>query len=254
MTLEAHLNRAFEHLISDNVNSTVSIDQLIESMDLTLLKEMPSDEELNHIRQLAQSYPVAALCIYAHHLDRFYLPAGFNFATVVNFPQGNNDLDTCIKEIDKAFKLGVKEIDYVLPHPMYLMGNKHEALSQCDAIAKSCKKYGLTLKIIMETGAFSDLLSIYQLSVELIEIGCDFLKTSTGKIAQGASLSAAFAILSAIKDSGKKCGIKISGGIKTPHQARSYASLAELIMNKKIHKDWFRLGASSLLDELLTSK
>nr|WP_284498346.1 deoxyribose-phosphate aldolase [Legionella maioricensis] len=250
--METHLNRAFEHLISDDVNSAISIDQLIESMDLTLLKENPSDEELNHIKQLAQGYPIAALCVYAHHLNQFYLPAGFNFATVVNFPQGNNKLDACINEIDQAFKLRVKEIDYVLPYQMYLAGNKHEALNQCDAIAKSCKKYGLTLKIIIETGAFPDIQSIYQLSNELIKIGCDFLKTSTGKIAHGASLSAAFAILSAIKDSGKKCGIKISGGIKTPQQALSYASLAELIINKKISKDWFRLGASSLLDELLT--
>ncbi|BCA95573.1 deoxyribose-phosphate aldolase [Legionella antarctica] len=254
MTLEAHLNSVLEHLIADAVSSGISIDQLIQSMDLTLLKDNPSDEELENINQLAKNHPVASLCVYANHLYKFNLPSGFNFATVVNFPHGNNDLNSCIKEIDQSLILGVKEIDYVFPYQMYLADNKHEALNQCRAIAQSCKQYGLTLKIIMETGAFSDIGSIYQLSVKLIDMGCAFLKTSTGKIAQGASLSAVFAILSAIKDSEKKCGVKISGGIKTPKQAREYAYLAELVLNKKINKDWFRLGASSLLDEFLKSR
>ena len=96
--------------------------------------------------------------------------------------------------------------------------------------------------------------TIYQLCIELLTSQCDFLKTSTGKIPQGASLPAVFAILSAIKDSGKTCGIKISGGIKNPQQARNFAYLAELIMQKKISKDWFRIGASNLLGELLNNE
>ena len=81
-----------------------------------------------------------------------------------------------------------------------------------------------------------------------------FLKTCTGKIPQGASLSALFTMLSAIKDSGKTCGIKVSGGVKTPRQAFNYAKLAELMMAKKIDKSWFRIGASSLLNELLKQR
>jgi len=93
--------------------------------------------------------------------------------------------------------------------------------------------------------------SIYQVSRELIETGCNFLKTSTGKIPKGASIHAAFSILSAIRDAGTKTGIKLSGGVKTPTEARQYALLAELMMGRKIKNDWFRIGASSLLDALL---
>ena len=93
--------------------------------------------------------------------------------------------------------------------------------------------------------------SIYQVSRELLAIGCDFLKTSTGKISQGASLSAVFAILSAIKDARTHCGVKISGGVKASQQALKYAWLAELVMEEKINKDLFRIGASSLLEELV---
>lgn len=109
----------------------------------------------------------------------------------------------------------------------------------------------MSLKIILETGALPDIKTIYDLSRDVLSIGCDFLKTSTGKIDKGASLPALLSILTAIKDSNKKCGVKVSGGIKVPQQAHQYAYLAELIMARKIENDWFRIGASSLLEELV---
>ncbi len=92
------------------------------------------------------------------------------------------------------------------------------------------------------------------LSSEIIALGGRFLKTSTGKTPQGATLAAVFAIVSAVMDStyASSCGIKVSGGIKTPLQAQQYAQLAELLMGKAIHKDWFRIGASTLLEKLLS--
>lgn len=253
MTLESapHLNRVFEHLTINSSSSSINTDQLIQSIDLTLLKENSTDDELSQLNHLAQTNQVAAVCVFAQHLHHFNPAARFNLATVVNFPAGTDDVVTCLEDIDQAVTLGVKEIDYVLPYQMYLRDNKQQALNQCHVIAEHCKKHGLILKIILETGAFPEIQSIYQVSTELLTIGCDFLKTSTGKMTQGASLSAAFAMLSAIKASGKRCGVKISGGIKTPQQAQSYAYLAELMMGKKINKDWFRIGASSLIYELL---
>jgi deoxyribose-phosphate aldolase len=131
-----------------------------------------------------------------------------------------------------------------------LDGGKDDALTQCKAVIDLCKQEKRTLKIILETGAFSELQSIYEVSNQLIELGSIFLKTSTGKTPQGASLPAVFTILTAIKDSKAQCGIKISGGVKTPTQAINYAKLAELVLAKPIDKSWFRIGASSLLAEL----
>lgn len=251
MSLETHFNSVFEILISSNPSSNITPDQLIQSIDLTLLDEDPSLEALTKLSDLAQANEVAAVCVFAKNLHYFNLQPRFNLATVVNFPQGNDKVSVCLNDITHAVSLGANEIDYVLPYQMYLRDNKQEALNQCNAVAEACKKQGVTLKIILETGVFPDIQSIYQVSTDLLSIGCDFLKTSTGTIAQGASLSAVFAILSAIKDSGKECGVKVSGGVKTSQQARNYACLAELIMGKKISTDWFRIGASRLLEELL---
>jgi deoxyribose-phosphate aldolase len=204
------------------------------------------------MRDLANQYPIAAICVYPQHLNHFEGLTNVNLATVINFPYGNEELLTCLAAIDQAVSAGAHEIDYVLAYEDYINGNKQKALNQCDVILQSCKKQNLTLKVILETGAFPDMDSIYQLSSELIELGVMFLKTSTGKIAIGATFSAAFAMLTAIYDSPQReCGIKLSGGIKTKTQAQQYANLAELTLNKDIHPSWFRIGASSLLTQLI---
>lgn len=252
MTIETQLNFFFDHVLKDK--SPLPTAELIRCMDLTLLNEGVSKEELSHFDSLAHNNPIAAVCVYSQYFNQLKKSSHFNWATVINFPYGNHDLSTCINEIEIAMEFNVKEIDYVFPYQAYLAGEKDKALNHCRAIVDYCKNHELTLKIILETGAFPDIQSIYHLSSQLLITGCDFLKTSTGKIAQGASLSSVFAILSAIKDVNSLCGIKVSGGLKTPHQAQIYACLAEAMMDKKISKDWFRLGASTLLEELLKIK
>ncbi len=255
MSIETHLNNILEHFLFTEARPVeITAVQLIHTIDLTILKENATEYELSHVNQLAQAHPVAAVCIYSHHINYFKPQNSINFATVINFPHGNDSLKKCIQQIDRAIQLGIAEIDYVFPYQVYLSQKKEEALTHSHAIAQYCKQKNCTLKIILETGAFAEMRTIYQLCIELLTSQCDFLKTSTGKIPQGASLPAVFAILSAIKDSGKTCGIKISGGIKNPQQARNFAYLAELIMQKKISKDWFRIGASNLLGELLNNE
>lgn len=251
MTVENHLNEVMEKLLDHFPKQFITVEQLIHSIDLTLLDERATTEALSQLKQDAQQNQVAALCIYMQHLPEIMPQNNISTATVINFPQGMEPLDVSLASIEKAALLGVKEIDYVFPYSMYLRGQTQKALQQCRAITQLCKQHKLVLKVILESGAFTNLQTIYTISRELIDLECDFIKTSTGKIVQGASISAALAILSAIKDTNASCGIKISGGIKKPQQAFHYAVLAELIIDKPINKNWFRIGASSLLGELL---
>lgn len=250
MTLKSHLDEVLEQLLR---STSITAEQLIHCIDLTLLDEHASTEALAQLNQDARINNVAAVCVYSKHLAQFQQLNPIQLATVINFPKAEDALSNSLLAIEQAIALGATEIDYVFPYPMYFSGNKQEALTQCQMIIGACKKHKLTLKIILETGAFSKIRDIYEVSTQLIQMGCDFLKTSTGKIAQGASLSAVFALLSAIKDNGNCAGIKVSGGVKTPTQAAQYAQLAELISGKQINSSWFRIGASSLLGELLKS-
>lgn len=249
MKLDAYLNEVLEILLSSQNNSLITAQEMIHCLDLTLLDEQASDRSLTQLKLDAEENHVAAVCVYPQHLSHFQ-SHGIELANVINFPEGTEELSASLKMIEQAFKLGATEIDYVLPYRLYLSGEKQKALDHCKAVIDLCKKFKLSSKIILESGIFPEMQEIYEVSKSLINLGCDFLKTSTGKVTQGASLPAVFTMLSAIKDSNKICGIKISGGVKTEKQALNYAKLAELMMNAKIDKSWFRLGASSLLAEL----
>ncbi|MFT4058611.1 MAG: deoxyribose-phosphate aldolase [Legionella sp.] len=229
----------------------VTAEQLIQCIDLTLLDEQATEKELKQLKQDANHNQVAAICVYTQQLVEFHDLKDIQLATVINFPHGNEDLTASLTAIEQALLLKATELDYVLPYSLYLAGNQQKALNHCQMISELCKQHHVTLKIILETGVFTQIETIYEVSTQLIELGCDFLKTSTGKIPQGASLNAAFAILSAINDTQNICGLKVSGGIRTPKQALQYARLAELITQKTIDKHWFRIGASSLLQGLL---
>ncbi|MBN9228206.1 MULTISPECIES: 2-deoxyribose-5-phosphate aldolase [Legionella] len=251
MTLANHFNEVMHLLLGGYAHRAITAEQLIQTIDLTLLDEQATVESLSQLKQNANLNRVAAICVYLQHLEQFSSQNTIPLATVINFPQGNDSLDSSLASIEKAMLLGVAEIDFVLPYQMYLQGQHQKALNQCHAVSKLCKQHNLALKIILETGAFPDMQTVYNVSNELIELGCNFIKTSTGKIPVGASLSAVFAILSAIRDTQAECGVKVSGGVKKPQDAYHYAILAELIIKKQINQSWFRIGASSLLDELL---
>jgi deoxyribose-phosphate aldolase len=248
--LNLHLNRVLGQLLLKPDEHTTN-NQLIECIDLTLLNQNSSKDSLIELNHRANQHPVAAVCVAPNDLVHLKLAHDTHVATVVNFPQGKQDVKTCLAEIDHSLQKGAQEIDYVIPYTLFLEGKKQQALQHAAQIVDYCKERHLILKVIIETGVFSDTMSLYELAGELIEMEVDFLKTSTGKIHQGASFSAVFTLLSAINDSEKKCGIKISGGIKTADQARSYAYLAQLMLNKPINKHWFRIGASSLIDDII---
>lgn len=250
MSLNQHLNKVLE-LLLEKPAEIITNESLIHCIDLTLLSLDCSTKSLIQLNQLANQHSVAALCVYPNDLAHLKAENETRLATVVNFPHGNEEVSTCLNKVDQALSYGVQEIDYVVPYSLYISGKKKQALEHANQVISYCQKHQLQVKVILESGAFQDLTFLYELARELIEMNVDFLKTSTGKIDHGASPSAAITLLSAIKDSEKNCGIKISGGVKTPEQARSYAYLAQLMLDKPISSLWFRIGASSLLDDLI---
>jgi len=221
-------------------------------VDLTLLDYHASSDQITALCEKASRYNVAALCVYPQHLTycNKQLPS-FKKATVVNFPSGEQDIKDVLMDIDRCIvEFQADEIDYVFPYQTYLNGNTNNALQHYQQALTHCKQQQVTFKVIMETGAFESLQTLYELSCTLLEFPCDFLKTSTGKIATGATPAAAFCLLTAIANRQSPCGIKISGGIKTPEQAQIYIDMATQILKKLPDNHGFRIGASSLLDAL----
>jgi deoxyribose-phosphate aldolase len=89
--------------------------------------------------------------------------------------------------------------------------------------------------------------------------GGDFIKTSTGKIQPAATLPVTLVMLEAVRDyraaTGRQVGVKPAGGIKTTKDAIKYlVTVNEIAGEDWLDPDWFRFGASTLLNDLLMQR
>lgn len=229
--------------------------RLLGLLDLTSLGE---DDSPAHIEALCasarQGVPPAAVCVYPEHVTtaaRALAGSTIGLATVVNFPDGSANVLRVAREIRRAIAAGAHEIDLVLPWAAFRHGDLAAARAVLAAARHACGEAHI-LKLILETGELGTPALIRAASELGIEMGADFLKTSTGKATVNATPEAAAIMLDAIAAHGGRCGFKAAGGIRTPADAVSYFALArERLGDAWITPTRFRLGASALRDALL---
>ena len=226
-------------------------ENLFHLLDLTCLKETTTALDIKHLVEEGQKHQVAALCVWPRDLKYIPKDCKIQKATVVNFPSGHQSLEEVILEVETILKQHPHtEIDYVFPYQTYLSGAHDKALQHCQSIATLCHQKGVIIKVILETGLFPNADLIEEAALSIIACGADFLKTSTGKAAIGATPDAVLAICHAIVKSHQDCGIKISGGVKSMCQALTYLEIVHDILPKVPNARWFRIGSSQLVDDL----
>lgn len=234
---------------------------IVRCIDLTSLSGQETEAEIIKLCEDAKTPlgPVAAICIYPQYLKiaRAQQPLGVKLATVLNFPLGRGSLAAVINEAKLALAAGAEEFDVVIPYEAVLQG----AFSSSIELIKTVKKtVGQRLvKVILETGVLIDPHLIFEISELMLNHGADFLKTSTGKVAVGATEEAVAAMLKALwqyaQKHGSIKGLKVSGGVKTLAQAQCYMEMAaEYFGPEYLVPKTFRIGASSLLQEILNNK
>lgn len=169
------------------------------------------------------------------------------------FPHGQASIETKINEIELLIKQGVDEIDFVISRAP-LFDNDSEALSyELTQAKKACKNK--SFKVILETGEL-DATQIAIASQLSIACGADFIKTSTGKATVNATPEAVEIMCKQIRThylaTGKKVGIKIAGGVANANTALQYSSqIGSLLDSEWLNPHLFRIGASSLVNDLL---
>lgn len=198
--------------------------------------------------------PVAAVCLMpalvALAADRL-AGSGVRVATVANFPAGAPDAGAAARETEAAVAAGAAEVDVVAPWRAWLAGDRAAVATLVAACRAACGDRA-RLKVILEAGSLPDPDAVRAIATDAIAAGAQFVKTSTGKVGQGATPDAARAMLEAVRDAGGTVGFKAAGGIRTTAQAAAYLALAdELLGPAWATPETFRLGASSLLDDLL---
>lgn len=202
--------------------------------------------------------PVAAVCIYPAFVPtavRSLKGTPVKVAGVAGgYPGGNVPTATKLREIRDVVGMGADEVDMALNRAAFLAGRYRETFEEIAASKQICGD--ARLKVILETGELESYDHIRRASVLVMAAGADFIKTSTGKIGLGATLPAALCIMDAIRDLrgrfGRRVGIKVSGGIRKADDARRYLLTVEEMLGPEWGSpDLFRIGASSLVDDLL---
>lgn len=229
--------------------------QIFSLLDLTSLNENDTPAVIERLCAQAKRPDlgqVAAVCVYPQFVAQAkrLLPENIAVATVVNFPHGEGDLAEVAEETAKAIGQGAAEIDLVFPYRGFKSGSARHAERFAAVIAEECHTRGALLKVILETGELSPD-EIRATSEAAIRAGADFLKTSTGKTAVGATPEAAQIMLQAIRDSGRRVGLKLSGGVREVAAAQAFMRQAEEVFGADyLNPQTFRIGASALADRL----
>ena len=250
-----------------------ALDLAISMIDLTTLE---GADTAGKVRALAAkalrpdpsdpSCPsVAALCVYPDMAATARAALGgarVHVASVATaFPSGRASLEVKLRDTADAIAAGADEIDMVIDRGAFLSGQVQRVFDEIAAVKQACSTPGAAahLKVILETGELVTYDNVRRASWLAMLAGADFIKTSTGKVQPAATLPVTLVMLEAVRDfrgaTGRQVGVKPAGGIRTAKDAVRYlVTVNEVAGTDWLHPDWFRFGASSLLNDLLLQR
>jgi deoxyribose-phosphate aldolase len=246
-----------------------AIDLAIRMVDLTTLEGADTPGKVRALcakaRQPDPTDPgcpgVAAVCVYPSMVAtaaQELRGSGIHVASVATaFPSGQAPLAVKLDDTRAAVASGADEIDMVINRGAFLSGRYLEVYEEIVAVRQACGD--AHLKVILETGELATYDNVRRASWLGMLAGGDFIKTSTGKVTPAATLPVTLIMLEAVRDfrdaTGRQVGVKPAGGIRTSKDAIKYLVLVnETTGPDWLSPDWFRFGASTLLNDLLQQR
>jgi deoxyribose-phosphate aldolase len=207
----------------------------------------------------------AAVCVYGDMVATAKEVVGdrVNVAAVATaFPSGRAALDIKLMDTKDAVEAGADEIDMVIDRGAFLAGRYLDVYEEIVAVREACvRPDGSTahLKVIFETGELQTYDNVRRASWLAMMAGAHFIKTSTGKVQPAATPPVTLVMLEAVRDyrelTGRMVGVKPAGGIRTAKDAVKYLVMVNEVAGPDwLDPDWFRFGASTLLNDLLMQR
>jgi deoxyribose-phosphate aldolase len=262
--LEGRVNALLEKHEKENFTPDV-IKKIHGFIDLTSLTSMDTKETIWNLVERVNSYEgtrpdvpnVASICtypIFASTVKQALTAQDVKICCVSGgFPSSQTFQEVKIAETAMAILDGAEEIDVVMNLGYFLEENYDELSEEIDEIKETCRD--AKLKVIIETGALVTPDNIRRATILAAYSNADFIKTSTGKGYPGATPAAVYMICSVIKQyfniTGRKVGVKVAGGVRTAEDAVKYYTIVkEVLGDEWLNKDLFRIGASSLLEDI----
>jgi deoxyribose-phosphate aldolase len=241
------------------------LEMIVSMIDLTTLEGMDTPGKVRTLCRKARQPlvdrdvpPVAAVCVYPSLVRVAKEALGgspVKIASVAtSFPSGQTYLEERIREVEHVVTDGADEVDMVINRGAFLSGDYQRVYDEIVATKNACGP--AHLKVILETGELGSYDQVAKASHLAMDAGADFIKTSTGKVSPAATLPVSLVMLEAVRahylDTGRQVGFKPAGGIRTAKQAWHYLVMVkETVGDQWLSPDWFRFGASSLLNDVL---
>ena len=249
-----------------------AIDLAISMIDLTTLEGADTPGKVRGLCTKALS-PLpsdpstprpAAVCVYGDMVATAKAALGTGSgvkvaAVATAFPSGRASLPVKLADTRDAVEAGADEIDMVIDRGAFLAGDYLTVFEQIVAVKEACGD--ARLKVIMETGELVTYDNVRRASWLSMLAGADFIKTSTGKVSPAATLPVTVIMLEAVRDwrelTGRMVGVKPAGGIRTSKDAIKFLVAVNEVAGHDgawLSNEWFRFGASSLLNDLLLQR
>ncbi len=255
--IKANSSKFYTSETLKKIFSLIDLTSLNSTDTVTKIKAMT--EKVNKFPSVFTDMPnVAAICVYPSLVEtvKENLKTEIGLASVAaGFPSSQTFLDVKLVESQAAVLSGANEIDIVISIGKFLSGDYETVFEEIKEIKNVLED--AHLKVILESGILEDPQKIWDASIIAMEAGADFIKTSTGKMQPAATLEAVYVMTEAIKEfhrvNNKKIGLKPAGGISTGKQAiEYYAIVAGILGEDWLNNKLFRIGASSLANNLLS--
>jgi len=246
-----------------------AIDLAISMIDLTTLEGADTPGKVRGLAARAvvpdpsdPSTPSpAAVCVYGDMVataKEALGSSGVKVAAVATaFPSGRASRAVKLADVRDAVEAGADEIDMVIDRGAFLAGDYLTVFREIAETKEACGD--ARLKVIMETGELVTYDNVRRASWLSMLAGGDFIKTSTGKISPAATLPVTLVMLEAVRDwheaTGEQVGVKPAGGIRTSKDAIKFlVAVSEVAGPEWLDNQWFRFGASSLLNDLILQR
>lgn len=199
----------------------MDINEILSRVDHTLLSQGATWNEIKAICDDGMRYKTASVCIPAAYVKaaKDYVGDGLKICTVIGFPNGYSTTETKCFETEDAIKNGADEIDMVINIGWLKDKRYDDVLNEIKAIKSVCGER--VLKVIIETCLLTD--EEKKKMCEIVSLsGADYIKTSTGFSASGATKEDIVLFAANVSKSVK---IKAAGGISSIADAEDFINL-----------------------------
>jgi deoxyribose-phosphate aldolase len=162
---------------------------IAKMLDHSLLQQTLTDADLEQGCRLAREYDVASVCIKPYAVKRAaQILEGSTVAvgTTVGFPHGGHVTAIKVAEAEQAMNDGARELDMVVNIGKVLGKDWRYVAEDVRAVVEAAHRRGALVKVIFENCFLADEHK-EQLCRLCGEVGADFVKTSTGYGATGAT-------------------------------------------------------------------